>query len=104
MELMRVLSASKTEIFFRLRLYNALPYIFSALRIAASMCVIGAVVGEWVGANVGVGAMIIQATFNFDSALLYSAIVMSASLSGAFFLMVTLAERWLIRWQPEVVH
>lgn len=101
MELMRVLSASKSEIFFKLRVFSALPYLFSALRIAASMCVIGAVVGEWVGANVGVGAMIIQATFNFDSALLYSAIVMSASLSGAFFLLVTLAERWLIRWQPE---
>ena len=104
MELMRVLSASKTEIFFRLRLFNALPYLFSALRIAASMCVIGAVVGEWVGATVGVGAMIIQATFNFDSALLYSAIVMSATLSGTFFLLVTLAERWLIRWQPEDMH
>ena len=104
MELMRVLSASKTEIFFRLRLFNALPYLFSALRIAASMAVIGAVVGEWVGANVGIGAMIIQATFNFDSALLYSAIVMSASLSGAFFLLVTLAERWVIRWHPEDVH
>jgi NitT/TauT family transport system permease protein len=104
MELMRVLSASKTEIFFRLRLYNALPYLFSALRIAASMCVIGAVVGEWVGANVGVGAMIIQATFNFDSALLYAAILMSASLSGTFFLLVTLAERWIISWQPENAH
>lgn len=104
MELMRVLSASKTEIFFRLRLFNALPYLFSALRISASMCVIGAVVGEWVGANVGVGAMIIQATFNFDSALLYSAIVMSASLSGTFFLLVTLAERWVIRWQPDDVR
>jgi NitT/TauT family transport system permease protein len=101
MELMRVLSASKTEIFFRLRLFNALPYLFSALRISASMCVIGAVVGEWIGANAGVGAMIIQATFNFDSALLYSAIVMSASLSGVFFLAVSLAERWIIRWQPE---
>ncbi len=104
MELMRVLSASRTEIFFRLRLFNALPYLFSALRIAASMCVIGAVVGEWVGANAGVGAMIIQATFNFDSALLYAAIVMSACLSGAFFLLVTLAERWIIRWQPENAH
>lgn len=101
MELMRVLSASKTEIFFRLRLLNALPYLFSALRIAASMCVIGAVVGEWVGATVGIGAMILQATFNFDSPLLYAAIVMSATLSGLFFLLVTLAERWVIRWQPE---
>lgn len=101
MELMRVLSASKTEIFFRLRLLNALPYLFSALRIAASMCVIGAVVGEWVGATVGIGAMILQATFNFDSPLLYAAIVMSATLSGLFFLLVTLVERWVIRWQPE---
>jgi NitT/TauT family transport system permease protein len=99
MELMRVLSASKTEIFFRLRLLNALPYLFSALRIAASMCVIGAVVGEWVGATVGIGAMILQATFNFDSPLLYAAIVMSATLSGLFFLVVTLAERWIIRWE-----
>ena len=104
MELMRVLSASKTEIFFRLRLLNALPYLFSALRIAASMCVIGAVVGEWVGATVGIGAMILQATFNFDSPLLYAAIVMSATLSGLFFLLVTLAEKWVIRWQPESVH
>ncbi len=103
MELMRVLSASKTEIFFRLRLLNALPYLFSALRIAASMCVIGAVVGEWVGSTVGIGAMILQATFNFDSPLLYAAIVMSATLSGLFFLLVTLAERWVIRWQPENV-
>jgi NitT/TauT family transport system permease protein len=99
MELMRVLSASKTEIFFRLRLQNSLPYLFSALRIAASMSV-----GEWVGATVGIGAMILQATFNFDSPLLYAAIVMSATLSGLFFLLVTLAERWIIRWQPEGQH
>jgi len=104
LELMRVLSASKSEIFFRLRLFNALPYLFSSLRIAASMAVIGAVIGEWVGATTGIGAMILQATFNFDSPLLYAAIVMSASLSGLFFLLVTLAERWVIRWQPESAH
>ena len=101
MELMRVLSASKTEVFFKLRLYSSLPYLFSALRISASMAVIGAVVGEWIGATVGIGALIIQATFNFDSALLYSAIVMSASLSGSFFLIVALVERAVVKWQPE---
>ncbi|HKO00879.1 MAG TPA: ABC transporter permease, partial [Thermoanaerobaculia bacterium] len=51
MELMRVLSASKPEIFFKLRLYNSLPYLFSALKIAASTSVIGAVVGEWIGST-----------------------------------------------------
>lgn len=101
MELMRVLSASKTEVFFKLRLFSSLPYLFSALRISASLAVIGAVVGEWIGANTGIGALIIQATFNFDSALLYAAIVMSALLTGAFYLAVTLVERAVVRWQPD---
>lgn len=104
LELMRVLSASKTEVFFKLRLFSALPYLFSALRISASTAVIGAVVGEWIGATVGIGALIIQATFNFDSALLYSAIVMSAVLSGSFFLVVAVLERVIVKWQPEQVH
>ena len=101
MELMRVLSASKREIFFKLRVFSALPFLFSALRIAASMSVIGAVVGEWIGATQGIGAMIIQATYNFDSPLLYAAIVMSAALSGSFFIAIVALERTIIRWQPE---
>jgi len=101
MELMHVLSASRREIFFKLRLYASLPYLFSALRIAASMSVIGAVVGEWIGATEGIGAMIIQATYAFDSALLYTAIIMSAVLSGFFFLVIAVLERWLVKWQPE---
>ena len=104
MEQMRVLSASKTEVFFKLRLFSSLPYLFSALRISASLSVIGAVVGEWIGATRGIGALIIQATYNFDSALLYSAIVMSASLSGAFFLVIALLERRVVRWQPQQGH
>ena len=103
-ELMRVLSASKSEVFFKLRLQSSLPYLFSALRIAASLSVIGAVVGEWIGATRGIGALLIQATYNFDSALLYSAIVMSAFLSGSFFLVIALIERRVIRWQPQQGH
>ena len=103
LELMRVLSASRSEVFWKLRVYAALPYLFSALRIAASMSVIGAVVGEWIGATQGIGAMIIQATYNFDSALLYAAITMSACLSGSFFLAIVALERVVIRWQPDHV-
>jgi NitT/TauT family transport system permease protein len=104
MELMQILSASRREIFFKLRVFSSLPYLFSALRIAASMSVIGAVVGEWIGATQGIGAMIIQATYNFDSALLYTAIIMSAILAGAFFLVIAVLERCLVRWQPESAH
>ena len=104
MELMRVLSASKREVFFKLRLYNSLPYLFSALKIATSTSVIGAVVGEWIGSTRGIGALIIQATYNFDSALLYAAVIMSSCLAGAFFLLITLLERIVVKWQPANVH
>src|SRR5262249_15080686 len=75
LELMRVLSASQTEIFFKLRLHNSLPYLFSALKIAASTAVIGAIVGEWIGSTVGIGALIIQSMYAFDSAMLYASVI-----------------------------
>jgi NitT/TauT family transport system permease protein len=100
MELMRVLSASKREIFLKLRLYNSLPYLFSALRISASSSVVGAIVGEWIGSNYGIGALIIQATYAFDSALLYATVLVGSAFSVAFFMAIALAERLIVRWQP----
>ncbi|HSS84979.1 MAG TPA: ABC transporter permease, partial [Reyranella sp.] len=54
LELMRVLSATPREVFMRIRVPNALPYLFSALKIAASTAVIGAIVGEWIGSTKGI--------------------------------------------------
>lgn len=102
LELMKVLSASKRETFFKLRLPNALPYLFSALKIAASTAVIGAIVGEWIGSTVGIGALIIQATYNFDSAMLYATVIVGSAFSVCFFLLITLIERLAIRWRPPV--
>lgn len=104
MELMRVLSASKSEVFFKLRLYNSLPYLFSALKISASTSVVGAIVGEWIGSNVGIGALIIQATYSFDSALLYATVIVASCFSMLFFLGVTMLERLIVRWQPSNGH
>ena len=104
MELMRVLSASKTEVFFKLRLYNSLPYLFSALKISASTSVIGAIVGEWIGSTSGIGALIIQAMYNFDSAMLYATVIVGSVFSVAFFLAISFAERLCVRWQAPVGH
>ena len=98
LELMRVLSASQREVFFKLRVKNALPYLFSALKIAASTAVIGAIVGEWIGSNVGIGALIIQATYNFDSPLLYATIVVGSTFSALFFGVISTLERRVIKW------
>ncbi len=100
MELMHVLSATRWEIFWKLRLYSSLPFLFSALRISASTAVVGAIVGEWIGSQVGIGALIVQATYNFDSALLYATVICGSLFSVAFFLSITALERLCIRWQP----
>jgi NitT/TauT family transport system permease protein len=104
MELMRVLSASRREVFFKLRLYNSLPYLFSALKISASTCVIGAIVGEWIGSTYGIGALIIQAMYNFDSAMLYATVIVGSVFSVMFFLTISVAERLTVRWQAPATQ
>ena len=103
MELMHVLSARKWEIFFRLRLPTSIPYLFSALKIAASTSVVGAIVGEWIGSQIGIGALIIQATYNFDSALLYATVICGSAFSVLFFLSIRMLERICVRWVPSSV-
>ena len=104
MELMRVLSASKREVLFKVRLQASLPYLFAALKIASTTCVIGAIVGEWIGSNYGLGALIIDATYNFRSPLLYATVFLGAGLAVSFFLLTTLAERMLLTWRPADAH
>ncbi|MFQ5792704.1 MAG: ABC transporter permease [Acidobacteriota bacterium] len=100
MELMRILSASQWEVFFKLRLYNSLPYLFAALKIAASASVIGAIVGEWIGSTSGLGALIIIATYNFDAALLYAAVLSACLLSVSFTYAIGYLERRFLKWAP----
>jgi NitT/TauT family transport system permease protein len=100
LELMHVLSASKWEVFIRLRAPTSIPYLFSALKIAASTAVVGAIVGEWIGSQEGIGALIIQATYNFDSALLYATVVCGSTFSVLFFLAIRALERLCVRWVP----
>ncbi len=97
-ELFRVLSATRAEVFWRLRFPRSLPMLFSSLRIASATAVIGAIVGEWIGSDKGLGALIIQATFNYQSDRLYAAIVLSSSLSILLFLLVVAVERKVVRY------
>lgn len=97
-ELMHVLSATRWQVFVKLRLPRSLPYLFSALRIVSTTSVIGAIVGEWIGSDLGLGALIIQSAFNYRSALLYATILASSSLAILQFSLVVLVEKWVIRW------
>ena len=100
-ELFRVLSATPWETFWRLRLPRSMPMLFSSLRIASATAVIGAIVGEWIGSDKGLGALIIQATFNYQTERLYAAIVLSSSMAIILFLMVVIVERRVAAWSYE---
>ena len=100
LELMRILSATKRETLMRVRVKCALPFLFAALKIASTTCVIGAIVGEWIGSNYGLGSLIIEATYNFRSPLLYATVVLSSLMAVAAFSLVSFVERRVINWQP----
>ena len=100
LELMKILSATKGEVFWKLRIYNSLPYLFAALKIAASASVIGAIVGEWIGSTEGIGALIIHATYNFDTGLLYASITAACIFSVLFTSLISFLERCLVNWSP----
>jgi len=99
LELTRILSATKGEVFWKLRLPSSLPFLFSALKIAATTSVIGAIVAEWVGPNIGLGTLILDATYNYRAPLLYASIFMSSGLSVMLFAAVTIAEKLIVRWE-----
>jgi NitT/TauT family transport system permease protein len=100
LELMRVLSASPSQVFWKLRVPSSLPFLFAALKIAATSCVIGAIVSEWIGADTGLGYLITVSTFEFRTGLLYAAMVVGSGMALLLFGTVVLAERLIVRWKP----
>jgi NitT/TauT family transport system permease protein len=100
-ELMRSYAAGEFEIFRRVRVPAALPYIFTALKVASVLAMIGAIVGEYFGGSIealGVQIKNSASLFQFETA--WAAILVASLLGIAFYLAVALAERIVTRWQP----
>src|SRR5205823_3765430 len=74
LDLMKSLSASPWQIFKKIRFPNAVPYIFSALKISILFSIVGAITGEFVGADKGLGYLIIIGNTTLDTALVFAAI------------------------------
>lgn len=103
LELMRSYAASNFSILRRVRLPNALPYMFSAFKVAAVLSMIGAVVSEYFGGSrAALGVYITQeaAQFRFQNA--WAGIIVACLVGLAFYLAVVLAERFFIPWHASV--
>ena len=96
--MMRTLHASRAMVLRRLELPWALPRFFSGVRVAAAIAAIGAVLGELVGANEGLGYLITTAQGSYNTARVFAAVVVLSVIAIALFGFVSLLERKLAPW------
>lgn len=103
LELMRSYAANEFEILFKLRLPNALPYMFNAFKIAAALSMIGAVVSEYFGGNrSALGVFITQEAAQFRFARAWAAIIIACIVGVTFYLIILAVERLAIPWHASV--
>jgi NitT/TauT family transport system permease protein len=101
-ELMRSYAASEPAIYRRVRIPNALPYIFSALKVATVLAMIGAIVGDYFGgSDRALGIQIRQAAGVFDFTGAWAAIIVASVLGIAFYAAVAIVERFTLTWHPS---
>lgn len=95
--LVRSMGASRWQAFWKIRFPWALPSIFAGAKIAITLAVVGAVVAEFVGADAGLGVLIVQARGNLDSVTVFAGIAYLTLIGLVLFSIITLLERQLVR-------
>lgn len=96
--LMRSFGATRWRIFFMVEAPGALPFLFGGVRLAVTYCVIGAIVGEWVGSSEGLGFLMIQDKAQFEIPRLFAEITLLSALGVSLFLLVALVQRLTAPW------
>lgn len=99
---MRTLGASEREIFFKLSLPWALPYIFAALKVSIGLAVVGAIVGEFIGTDRGLGYIIMRSTSGLNTDQIFAALITISVIGIISYWIITAVERWLLSWQESV--
>lgn len=91
--LVRSMGASETQVFFKVRLPAALPNLFGGFKVGISLSIIGAVIGEYVAAEHGLGYVQLQASSQFDTTLSFAAVVVIGVIGVVLFLALDMLER-----------
>jgi NitT/TauT family transport system permease protein len=101
-DLARSMGATRMQIFAQFRLPTSLPYLFSGLKVAATLAIAGTVVGEFVGADKGLGYLLLVTNSNMETSLMFATIVALTIIGLVFYYLVELLEGLLIPW--HVTH
>lgn len=100
--LMRTLGANRRQVFFKVQVPTSLPYLFSGMRVAIAVSVIGAVIGEWVGSSEGLGYLMLRSKPQFLTERVFASIVILSALGIGLFASVGILERFAIPWRRPV--
>jgi NitT/TauT family transport system permease protein len=104
LELARALRASPLQIFLKIQFPAALPFIFAGAKVAVTLALIGAVIGEFVGSVGGLGNLLLTANSQLDSPLAWAALAWLSVLGILLFAAVVIAERFVVPWPESGRH
>jgi NitT/TauT family transport system permease protein len=96
LDLVRSLRGSKWQVFTKIQLPGALPYIFSGMKVAAVLAVAGAIVGEFLGSEKGLGYLMLQVQVTLDTAAMFMAVILITLLGVLLYGLVLLLERVMV--------
>jgi NitT/TauT family transport system permease protein len=91
-----VLKASRWQTFIKIQFPSALPYIFSGMKVSAILAIAGAIVGEFIGSDRGLGFLILSVQATIDTAAMFMAVILVAVIGVALYLVVLGLERWIV--------
>lgn len=99
LNMMRTLGASRWKLFSKVQAPSSLPFLFSGVRVAIAVSVIGAVIGEWVGASAGLGYLMTRSAPQFLTDRVFAAIFLLSVMGITLFALVVVAERYAVPWR-----
>ncbi|KAF0118147.1 MAG: NitT/TauT family transport system permease protein [Xanthobacteraceae bacterium] len=97
-DVMTALNATRWQVFRRLELPSALPYILTGFEVGIVLAIIGAVVGEYLGGNQGLGHLLIQSMNGFETSQMFAVLIQMSLIGFAFYFAIGLLKRLLIPW------
>jgi len=103
LDLVRSLKGSRWQLFTKIQLPGALPYIFSGMKVGAILAVAGAIVGEFLGSDRGLGYLMLQVQVTLDTPAMFMAVIMITLLGMLLYGLVLLLERLLVVKDARVV-
>ncbi len=96
--LLRTMGATRRDTFLKVQMPGAMPMVFSGIKVGITYSVVGAIIGEWVGAARGIGVFMLRATASFRTDWVFVSIALTAALSLTLFGLVTVVERLTLGW------